>query len=101
MRNAATSLYACADNGGLNAIVVNRASASGWETFSFISQPGNTYAIQVIFYLPYCYFIMLLYSNVKLYRLPPMGTYSHFKPMVDSSPPLPTPALFPTQLYFM
>lgn len=63
LQNIATAQYASADNAGANAVVVNRASPAGWESFNFISQPGSTYSIQVYLIL----FLLLL--KVFLYLL--------------------------------
>lgn len=62
LQNAANQQFACADNNGANPIVVNRASASGWETFYFVAQPNNAYSIQVCFSPSLFLFLSLPFS---------------------------------------
>jgi hypothetical protein len=61
LQNEATSLYASADNAGASAVVANRNTPSGWETFSFVSKPGGTYAILV------CLFYIILFYSILFY----------------------------------
>lgn len=64
LQNGESGKYASADNEGNNPVVVNRDAAAGWESFSFISQPGSTYSIQVFSfsfsYLPFFSPLVLL-----------------------------------------
>lgn len=45
LQNAGSSQFVSADNAGASPLVSNRATAAGWETFTFVAQSGSTYAI--------------------------------------------------------
>lgn len=51
LQSIANNGYTSADGAGSGSLIANRATASGWETFMFLAQPGGAYAILVSLYI--------------------------------------------------